>query len=115
MEEEKVLRKKSQVFVFDCCKVLQTKSLVMCAAMTICQRYFSQVSFRKINRVVSHPCGYDMYHMYHTWLCKLLTFTRMAMMMVFFRYFPCVHSIARGNVVAETRLDGRRLADTPRG
>ncbi|CAM9435093.1 unnamed protein product [Laminaria digitata] len=51
MEEEKVLRKKSQVFVFDCCKVLQTKSLVMCAAMTICQRYFSQVSFRKINRV----------------------------------------------------------------
>lgn len=52
MEEEKVLRKKTQVFVFDCCKMLKTKSLVMCAAMTICHRYFSQVSFRRINRVV---------------------------------------------------------------
>lgn len=91
MEEEKVLRKKSQVFVFDCCKVLQTKSLVMCAAMTICQRYFSQVSFRKINRVVSHPCGYDMYHTYHGRSWANFNLMRMGMMMVCLRYFWYVH------------------------
>lgn len=53
MEEEKVLRKKTQVFIFEVCKFLKAKSLVMAAAMTICQRYFAQVSFRRIVRIVS--------------------------------------------------------------
>lgn len=53
MDEERVLRKKSQVFVFDCCKHLGVPVLVMSAAASICQRYFTQVSFRKVDRVVS--------------------------------------------------------------
>ncbi|CAB1100525.1 unnamed protein product [Ectocarpus sp. CCAP 1310/34] len=48
--EEKEYRRKAHTFIYDCCQVLRAKALVIAAAMTISQRYFSQVSFRKIDR-----------------------------------------------------------------
>lgn len=53
MSEEKEYRKKAHTFIYDSCQLLKTKALVIAAAQTICQRYFSQVSFRKIDRNVS--------------------------------------------------------------
>lgn len=53
ISEEKEYRRKAHTFIFDSCRALQAKALVIAAAMTICQRYFSQVSFRKIDRNVS--------------------------------------------------------------
>lgn len=52
ISEEMEYRKKAHTFIFDCCQLLRAKALVIAAAMTICQRYFSQVSFRKIDRNV---------------------------------------------------------------
>ena len=53
IREEKEYRRKAHTFIFDSCRALNAKALVIAAAMTICQRYFSQVSFRKIDRNVS--------------------------------------------------------------
>lgn len=52
ISEEKEYRRKAHTFIYDSCRALQAKALVIAAAMTICQRYFSQVSFRKIDRNV---------------------------------------------------------------
>lgn len=51
-DEEKACRWKTQTFIFESCKMLKARLIVMTTSTAMCQRYFSMVSLRSIDRKV---------------------------------------------------------------